>query len=94
MPVSKIGWNLYKENLIEKNDIPLNVEQAHKLICTLIGDKKINYKSKKGSSSESYNDAETIISIRNLSHVYENGKKALNDINLDIKRGEFSYNFV
>ncbi len=89
LPVSKIGWNLYKENLIEKNDIPLNVEQAHKLICTLIGDKKINYKSKKGSSSESYNDAETIISIRNLSHVYENGKKALNDINLDIKRGEF-----
>jgi len=31
---------------------------------------------------------DTIISIKNVSKVYENGFKALNNVNLDIKRGE------
>ena len=89
LPVSKIGWRLYKENLIEKEDIPLNVNQAYQLIKSLIGDKKIDYQSEKYKAIESNEVADTIISISNLSHVYDNGKKALNDINLDIKRGEF-----
>lgn len=87
LPVSRIGWQLYDKGLIDKDDIPLNVEQAYQMICSLLKDKKIDYKPVGAVSAQGV--ADDLIEIRNLSHVYENGKKALNDVNLTIKRGEF-----
>lgn len=87
LPVSRIGWQLYNKGLIDKDDIPLNVEQAYQMICSLLKDKKIDYRSVGAVSAQGV--ADDLIEIRNLSHVYENGKKALNDVNLTIKRGEF-----
>ena len=87
LPVSRIGWQLYNKGLIDKDDIPLNVEQAYQMICSLLKDKKIDYRPVGAVSAQGV--ADDLIEIRNLSHVYENGKKALNDVNLTIKRGEF-----
>jgi energy-coupling factor transport system ATP-binding protein len=89
LPVSRIGWLLYNNGLIEKSDIPLNVEQAYQMICSLLKDKKIDYKFVSGSTADGQNAQDKLIEIKNLSHVYENGKKALNDVNLTIGRGEF-----
>lgn len=87
LPVSRIGWQLYSKGLIDKSDIPLNVEQAYQMICSLLKDKKIDY-TPVGTAGVQDVPGD-LIEIKNLSHVYENGKKALNDINLTIKRGEF-----
>lgn len=87
IPVSKIGWKLYENKLIEKEDIPLNENEAYELICNLIKDK--NIKNSKDEKPDVYINNDEIINITNLSHTYDNGKKALNGINLNIKQGEF-----
>ncbi len=89
IPVCKIGWKLYEQGLIEKSQIPFNEDEAYRLICNLIKDKEFVCDHKPSQVPYPYENNENIISIRDLSHVYENGKKALNDIHLDIKEGEF-----
>jgi len=89
LPVSKIGWHLNKEKLIDRDEIPLNVDQAYQMIDRLLGGKELLNRSEKKPAVSIENQVDCIINIRDLTHVYESGKQALTEVNLDIKRGEF-----
>ena len=89
IPVGKIGWRLYDAGLIKKDDIPLNETQAYEVVCDLIKGKALTHQPKAKDTFQAYQDRDTVISIKGLSHVYDNGKEALHGVDLDIKQGEF-----
>lgn len=92
--VTALAYNLRKSGImIDK--LPLNLNEMVKIIEDIL-----NRRGKAGNLISPYNGvkkidhdaAETIINVRNLSHVYMQGsafeQKALNDINLTVKKGE------
>lgn len=89
LAVASVGWRLFGAGLIEKNQIPLNVEQAYGVITALLNGRTIRYRRSTPAKPREAAGSGEIIRIQNLSHVYENGKKALASVNLNIERGEF-----
>ena len=89
LAVASVGWRLFGAGLIEKNQIPLNVEQAYGVISALLNGRTIRYRRSTPAKPREAAGSGEIIRIQNLSHVYENGKKALASVNLNIERGEF-----
>ena len=89
LPVASLGWRLLEAGLMEQHQIPLNVDEAYERIATLLSGKQIH--SPRGETGSLQNDSDRgeAIRIQTLSHVYENGKQALSNVNLSIKRGEF-----
>lgn len=86
LPVSKIGWELYKKGYIQENEIPLNVEDAYKLICRLLENRRISNSSRKEVNPE---EKIPLIQVENLFYQYENGKEAVNGVNLTIHKGDY-----
>jgi energy-coupling factor transport system ATP-binding protein len=89
LPVATVGWLLMRAGLIEQSQVPLNVDQAYELVCALLNGRPINRRLPEPAATQASAQNEEIIRIENLSHVYDNGKKALENVNLSIKRGEF-----
>lgn len=89
LPVASVGWRLLSAGLIEQGQVPLNVDQAYELIRALLSGRPIHYRRPESAGVRESAQSEEIIRIENLSHVYDNGKKALENVNLSIKRGEF-----
>ncbi len=89
LPVASVGWRLLDAGLIDKKHVPLNVDQAYEMICALLNGRTIRYQPSRPVDMCESSEHEEIIRIENLSHVYDNGKKALENVNLSIKRGEF-----
>ncbi len=89
LPVATVGWLLMRAGLIEQKQVPLNVDQAYELVSALLNGRPIRYRRPEPAGTQTSAQNEEIIRIENLSHVYDNGKKALENVNLSIKRGEF-----
>lgn len=89
LPVATVGWLLIRAGLIEQKQVPLNVDQAYELVSALLNGRPIRYRRPEPAGTQTSAQNEEIIRIENLSHVYDNGKKALESVNLSIKRGEF-----
>lgn len=90
IPVSIIGWTLYKKGYIKKEEIPLESNQAFDIIKGLLKGRKIIDNS---ANREIYNETGTnkkqIVEVKDLTYTYESGKKALDDISITIHEGDF-----
>lgn len=89
LPVASVGWRLQKAGLLEQSQIPLNVDEAYERICALLGERRICQPVNEPEGEQSDLTRGEAIRVLNLSHVYENGKQALTNVNLSIQRGEF-----
>lgn len=85
LPVGVIGWKLYNEGLIERNEIPLNVDEAYKLIVRLL-----DGKSPAPIECEPYKpESEVLIEVKDVCFKYDNGKDALENVSLTVRKGDF-----
>jgi len=87
LPVSSLGWALYKKGYITKNEIPLNADEAYTCICALLGDRKI-FNKPEYTTIENKNTS-PLIQVENVVFKYESGTEALREVNLDIYKGDF-----
>ena len=85
IPVSSLGWALCQKGYIEKNQIPLNMDDAFSLISSLLGSKLLA----NDSSAEPLHDENPLIVAKGLSFQYENGNSALSGVDLTIYKGDF-----
>jgi energy-coupling factor transport system ATP-binding protein len=91
IPVSIIGWSLYKKGLIEYDQIPLDIDEAELIIRRLFTDRKAMFTgcSIDLMASTTLTDDRPILQIKDVDYHYSSGKLALKKINLDINQGEF-----
>ncbi len=88
LPVSKIGWSLYRNKVISKHEVPLNIDETELLVRKLLKNQPLrNLPAKKLFNGEVNSDV--VVNVKNLSHRYSNGNLALNNVNLEIRKGEF-----
>ena len=85
LPVSELGWELYQHGLVEKNQIPLNVDEAYELICQLLGDTRLQSPQVETERIS----GKPLIEVQDLTYSYENGKTALEHLNLTINEGDY-----
>lgn len=85
LPVSEVGWELCRKGLISREEIPLTVDEAYDLICRLLDGKSLPAPAEKQDTPE----GEPLIEIRDVTYAYENGKTALNHVNLTIRQGDY-----
>ena len=85
LPVSVVGWELYKKGLIGKEEIPLTIDEGFELISKLLDGRKLI--SKKEPSGEK--QREVLIKLEDVDFEYGNGKEALHDIDLEIRDGDY-----
>lgn len=88
IPVSKIGWDLYKKGLIAQEEIPLNADKAAQLIARLLKGRKL-VAEQCGEKEPRFQLGEPIITIDGLTYEYGNGKKALDNLSLTINKGDY-----
>ena len=88
IPVSKIGWDLYKKGLIAQEEIPLNADKAAQLIARLLKGRKL-VAEQGGEKEPRFQLGEPIITIDGLTYEYGNGKKALDNLSLTINKGDY-----
>ena len=86
LPVSKIGWKLYRKGYIKKEEIPLTVNDAYKLIIKLLDGKKLVFEPKEEKRIE----AKKLIEVRNLHYKYDKSKEAIRGVDLDVYEGDLS----
>lgn len=85
LPVSKIGWKLYRKGYIKKEEIPLTVNDAYKLIIKLLDGKKLVFEPKEEKRTE----AKKLIEVRNLHYKYDKSKEAIRGVDLDVYEGDY-----
>ncbi|MGP1507611.1 MAG: ABC transporter ATP-binding protein [Sphaerochaeta sp.] len=85
LPVSKIGWKLYRKGYIKKEEIPLTVNDAYKLIIKLLDGKKLVFEPK----GEKRTEAKKLIEVRNLHYKYDKSKEAIRGVDLDVYEGDY-----
>lgn len=85
LPVSLIGWELYKKKYIKKEEIPLNVDDAYNLIVKLLDGKTLSLKPKKEKTEKE----KVLINVKDVHFSYDKEKEALHGINLKIYKGDY-----
>ena len=85
IPVSEVGWELCQKGLISREEIPLTVDEAYDMICRLLDGAAIPNPEEKREAPQ----GEALIEIRDVSYAYENGKTALNHVNLTVREGDY-----
>lgn len=85
LPVGELGWELYQHGLVEKNQIPLNVDEAYELICRLLGDIRLQSPQVEAERIP----GKPLIEVQDLTYSYENGKTALENLNLSVNEGDY-----
>lgn len=95
IPVSVMGHRLLERGLIGSGEIPLNLDEAYALVQRLLAGRRLDA-SATGSAAASRpvlpregKERRALISIRSLVHEYGNGKRAIDDLSLDIYEGDF-----
>jgi energy-coupling factor transport system ATP-binding protein len=94
IPVSVMGHRLREKGLIKSEEIPLNVDEAYALIERLLGGRRLRASAPvqtiaAATRGQKPDERKPLISIRNLVHEYGNGKRAIDDLSLDIYEGDF-----
>lgn len=94
IPVSVMGHRLREKGLIKSEEIPLNVDEAYALIERLLGGRRLRASAPvqtiaAATRGQRPDERKPLISIRNLVQEYGNGKRAIDDLSLDIYEGDF-----
>ena len=94
LPVSILGWKLYKKELIAFDEIPLDVPTAEMIVRDLFkehGRSLFNNLSIQQSGVKLQDKkAQPLLQITGLSYQYKSGQNVLRAIDLTVKKGEFA----
>jgi len=75
------GWSV--------EELPIGVEESVRVLSSLIDQDALNRAPEPPPRRAQHESDEVVVSIGGLSHVYQDGTRALNDVDLEIRRGEF-----
>lgn len=85
LPVSKVGWELYKKGFIAKEEIPLTVDDAYSLVLRLLDGRKLGF-----SPAEAPRQERTkLIEVNDVHYQYDKSKEALKGVSFDIYEGDY-----
>ena len=85
LPVSKVGWELYKKGFIAKEEIPLSVDDAYALVVKLLDGRKLGF-----SPAEAPRQERTkLIEVNDVHYQYDKSKEALKGVSFDIYEGDY-----
>lgn len=85
LPVSKVGWELYKKGFIAKEEIPLSVDDAYALVVKLLDGRKLGF-----SPAEAPRQERTkLIEVNDVHYQYDKAKEALKGVSFDIYEGDY-----
>lgn len=85
LPVSKVGWELYKKGFIAKEEIPLTVDDAYSLVLRLLDGRKLGF-----SPAEVPRQERTkLIEVNDVHYQYDKSKEALKGVSFDIYEGDY-----
>lgn len=85
LPVSKVGWELYKKGFIAKEEIPLSVDDAYSLVLRLLDGRKLGF-----SPAEVPRQERTkLIEVNDVHYQYDKSKEALKGVSFDIYEGDY-----
>lgn len=85
LPVSKVGWELYKKGFIAKEEIPLTVDDAYSLVLRLLDGRKLGF-----SPAEVPRQERTkLIEVNDVHYQYDKSKEALKGVLFDIYEGDY-----
>lgn len=87
--VVELGWRLYEERVISKDEIPLNEEEGVNLLERLLPAGGSSFPAGRRGGGENAGNTESLIEIENLSFAYIKGQPVLRGINLQINKGDF-----
>lgn len=85
LPVSKIGWELYKKGFIAKEEIPLSVDDAYALIVRLLDGRKFGFSPVEAPGVE----RKKLIEVSDVHYQYDKSKEALKGVSFDIYEGDY-----
>ena len=86
LPVSEIGWAMVQANLISKEEVPLTVDEAYSLIVRILDGKALTATQPESAPAAS---GRPLIEVQDLCFTYENGKSALDHVNLTVCEGDY-----
>ena len=75
------GWSV--------EELPIGVEEAVRVLSLLIDQDALNRAHEPPPRRTQHESDDVVVDIRGLSHVYQDGTRALHDVDLEIRRGEF-----
>jgi energy-coupling factor transport system ATP-binding protein len=75
------GWSV--------EELPIGVEEAAEVLSPLIERETLKRAPEPPPRRPQHESEEVVVSIGGLSHVYQDGTRALRDVDLEIRRGEF-----
>jgi energy-coupling factor transport system ATP-binding protein len=70
-------------------DLPIGVEEAVRVLAPLVDQDALNRAPEPPPRRVQHGSDEVVVSVRGLSHVYQDGTRAVHDVDLEIRRGEF-----
>jgi cobalt transport protein ATP-binding subunit len=76
-----VGWSV--------EELPIGVEEAVRVLSLLVDQGTLNRTPEPPPRRAQHESDEVVVSIGGLSHVYQDGTRALHDVDLEIRRGEF-----
>ncbi len=71
------------------DELPIGVEAGVEVLSPLVDREELASAPRLPPRREQHEGEETVVSVRGLSHVYEDGTRAIQDVDLEIGRGEF-----
>jgi energy-coupling factor transport system ATP-binding protein len=75
------GWSV--------EELPIGVEEAMRVLSSMIDQDALNRAPEPPPRRAQHESDEVVVSIGGLSHVYQDGTRAVHDVDLEIRRGEF-----
>jgi energy-coupling factor transport system ATP-binding protein len=75
------GWHV--------EELPIGVEEAARVLSPLIDRDALTRAPEPPPRRAQHESDEVVVSVGGLSHVYQDGTRALHDVDLEIRRGEF-----
>ena len=75
------GWSV--------EELPIGVEEAVRVLSSLVDQDALNRAPEPPPRRAQHESDEVVVSIGGLSHVYQDGTRAVHDVDLEICRGEF-----
>ena len=76
-----VGWSV--------EELPIGAEEAVRVLSLLVDQGTLNRTPEPPPRRAQHESDEVVVSIGGLSHVYQDGTRALHDVDLEIRRGEF-----
>ncbi len=70
-------------------ELPIGIEEAVQILSPLLDRTTLSNAPEPPPRRVQHESDEVVVNVQNLSHVYQDGTRALNDVDLEIRRGEF-----